>query len=57
MAELEEKIAKIGQDIEKLAAKSNAVADEVFASFCKKVGIKNIREYEEREMRYVFIIL
>ena len=37
--------------IEKLEKKKRAIQDEVFAEFCARVGIRNIREYEQREMR------
>ncbi|KHJ87961.1 RecF/RecN/SMC protein [Oesophagostomum dentatum] len=50
--EIEERMTEREIEVKKLEEKSHAVADEVFASFCKKVGIKNIREYEEREMRF-----
>ncbi|PIO54205.1 hypothetical protein TELCIR_24437, partial [Teladorsagia circumcincta] len=50
--EIEERMQEREREIAKIEEKSNAVADDVFASFCKKVGIKNIREYEEREMRF-----
>ncbi|KAL6737257.1 hypothetical protein Aduo_010915 [Ancylostoma duodenale] len=50
--EIDERMVEREREIKKLEQKSHAVADEVFASFCKKVGIKNIREYEEREMRF-----
>ncbi|VDO26724.1 unnamed protein product [Haemonchus placei] len=50
--EIEERMQEREREIAKIEAKSNAVADDVFANFCKKVGIKNIREYEEREMRF-----
>ncbi|KAK5971425.1 SMC hinge domain-containing protein [Trichostrongylus colubriformis] len=50
--EIEERMQEREREIAKIEEKSNAVADDVFANFCKKVGIKNIREYEEREMRF-----
>uniref|UniRef100_A0A0K0D7H9 SMC hinge domain-containing protein n=1 Tax=Angiostrongylus cantonensis TaxID=6313 RepID=A0A0K0D7H9_ANGCA len=50
--EIEERMVKRGKEIETLEEKSHAIADHVFASFCCKIGIKNIREYEEREMRF-----
>lgn len=50
--EIEERMMEREREIKKLEEKSNAVADDVFANFCCKVGIKNIREYEEREMRF-----
>ncbi|CAJ0944758.1 unnamed protein product, partial [Mesorhabditis belari] len=50
--ELEEKIEHTRKELEALEKKANAVADEVFAGFCKQLGIPNIRVYEEREMRF-----
>ena len=29
----------------------NAAEDAVFAAFCRKIGVGNIREYEERQLR------
>merc|ERR1712059_46743 len=31
--------------------KMNTVEDRVFSDFCKKIGVKNIRQYEERELK------
>lgn len=28
----------------------NNVEDKVFAKFCRRLGVKNIRQYEEREL-------
>lgn len=28
----------------------NTVEDRVYADFCKKIGVANIRQYEEREL-------
>lgn len=28
----------------------NNVEDKVFAAFCRRLGVKNIRQYEEREL-------
>ncbi|KAF9496421.1 hypothetical protein BDN71DRAFT_747742 [Pleurotus eryngii] len=39
--------AQIGQ----LQAVVNAAEDEVFASFCDKIRVANIREYEERQLK------
>ncbi|KJH48024.1 RecF/RecN/SMC protein [Dictyocaulus viviparus] len=50
--EIEERMVEREREIKKLEDKCNAVADDVFVDFCCKVGIKNIREYEEREMRF-----
>ncbi|PIO68925.1 RecF/RecN/SMC protein [Teladorsagia circumcincta] len=41
---------KLTFELESLESELSVIP--VFASFCKKVGIKNIREYEEREMRF-----
>lgn len=40
----ETEIAKVVSDME-------AVEDEVFDPFCKALGLRNIREYEERELK------
>lgn len=37
-------------DIKKVQAKKNVVEDEVFTEFCKQIGVKNIREYEEKQL-------
>uniref|UniRef100_A0A1I7XKI5 SMC hinge domain-containing protein n=1 Tax=Heterorhabditis bacteriophora TaxID=37862 RepID=A0A1I7XKI5_HETBA len=50
--EVQQRMDQREKELKKLEEKSNAVADDVFASFCEKIGIKNIREYEEREMRF-----
>ncbi|KAI1696108.1 MIZ/SP-RING zinc finger domain-containing protein [Ditylenchus destructor] len=38
-------------EIDKLKKQYDQIADEIYAEFCKNVGIKHIREYEEREMK------
>ncbi|KAF8068609.1 condensin complex subunit SMC1 [Lyophyllum atratum] len=40
-------VAQIAQ----LSAVVNAAEDDVFKAFCKKIGVANIREYEERQMK------
>uniref|UniRef100_A0A0K0CZI1 Uncharacterized protein n=1 Tax=Angiostrongylus cantonensis TaxID=6313 RepID=A0A0K0CZI1_ANGCA len=52
--EIKKRMVKREREILKLEEKSHAVANEasVVASFCFKIGVKNIREYEEREMRF-----
>ncbi|KAJ3507775.1 hypothetical protein NLJ89_g6117 [Agrocybe chaxingu] len=37
--------------IAELSATVNAEEDGVFASFCRKIGVSNIREYEERQLK------
>ncbi len=36
--------------MQKIKEKMNPVEDEYFKSFCKKIGVANIRQYEEREV-------
>lgn len=48
----QEELKMIEQEMEKLEKKKDSVSDTVFEEFCKKVGIKDIREYESREMRF-----
>jgi structural maintenance of chromosome 1 len=40
------------QQITKLEEEKNQIADTVFKDFCKRVGIRHIREYEQREVRF-----
>merc|ERR1740123_318187 len=37
--------------IENTKEKMNSVEDRIFSDFCKKIGVKNIRQYEERELK------
>lgn len=37
--------------IDALAAVINAAEDEVFEDFCREIGVANIREYEERQLK------
>merc|ERR1712212_1434188 len=39
------------KQIETTKEKMNTVEDRVFSEFCKKIGVKNIRQYEERELK------
>lgn len=45
------------QEIQNSKEKMNNVEDDVFASFCEQIGVTNIRQYEERELRFVTIRL
>lgn len=38
------------QNIQTIKENMNNVEDQVFANFCKRLGVKNIRQYEEREL-------
>lgn len=50
-----EEIAKTMQiretQIEEVKLKMNSVEDVVFSKFCTEIGVKNIRQYEDRELR------
>lgn len=37
--------------IEDTKDKMNSVEDKIFAKFCKQIGVANIRQYEERELK------
>lgn len=50
-------MAERDQEIQNIKEKMNNVEDDVFASFCEQIGVSNIRQYEERELRYEGIIL
>lgn len=46
----EKKIADLKQKADHLKQQINKVEDDTFAVFCKKVGVKSIREYEEERL-------
>lgn len=39
------------QQIEEIKLKMNSVEDVVFSRFCQEIGVRNIRQYEDRELR------
>lgn len=39
------------QLIQEMKEKMNRVEDDVFEDFCRQIGMQNIRQYEERELR------
>lgn len=39
------------QKIEEIKMNMNSVEDDYFVNFCKSIGVTNIRQYEERELR------
>ncbi|PPQ98373.1 hypothetical protein CVT26_013579 [Gymnopilus dilepis] len=43
--------ANLKAQIDQLSAVINAAEDDVFKSFCRKIGVANIREYEERQLK------
>lgn len=44
-------MGELQKEIEKLENDKSKIQDKVFSDFCKRFGIENIREYEQREMR------
>lgn len=48
-------MAERDQEIQNIKEKMNNVEDDVFASFCEQIGVSNIRQYEERELRFLYI--
>jgi len=50
---IEDRMRKRDSQIEKIKENMNNVEDIVFREFCEQIGVKNIRQYEERELRYV----
>lgn len=51
IAAIEKTMAAKDQEIQNIKEKMNNVEDDVFASFCEQIGVSNIRQYEERELR------
>jgi len=49
--DIENTMRKREKQIETTKDKMNTVEDRVFSDFCKKIGVKNIRQYEERELK------
>ncbi|KAI0808015.1 condensin complex subunit SMC1 [Fomes fomentarius] len=41
----------VKEKVDELASIINAAEDEIFADFCKSIGVENIREYEERQLK------
>ncbi|XP_072027504.1 structural maintenance of chromosomes protein 1A-like [Amphiura filiformis] len=48
---IEEQITQRAELIKAKKQQSNNVEDEIFADFCSSIGVSNIRQYEERELR------
>merc|ERR1719300_1808614 len=49
--QIESSMKKREKVIEDTKEKMNTVEDRVFSDFCNKIGVKNIRQYEERELK------
>ncbi|KRX90380.1 Structural maintenance of chromosomes protein 1A [Trichinella pseudospiralis] len=50
--EIEDRMTSRRHHILQNQSRMNQVADHVFADFCKSIGVLNIRQYEEREIRF-----
>ncbi|KAI4471080.1 structural maintenance of chromosomes smc family member [Holotrichia oblita] len=49
--EIEKTMQTREQQIEEIKMKMNSVEDVVFSRFCQEIGVRNIRQYEDRELR------
>lgn len=54
--EIEHSMEVRDRKLDQLKEKLNSVEDDVFADFCTSIGVANIRQYEERELRYALLI-
>ncbi len=50
---MQEDIDNMEGDIEGLSKKIHKVEDEIFSDFCKRVGVKTIRDYEENQLKQI----
>jgi len=50
-SEIEKKMQLRDINIQDMKERMNGVEDTVFADFCTSIGVDNIRQYEERELR------
>lgn len=50
VGKIERKMQERNQKIQEIKQKMNTVEDHVYADFCKKIGVSNIRQFEEREL-------
>lgn len=37
--------------VDELSAVINAAEDQIYGSFCQRIGVSNIREYEARQLK------
>ncbi|XP_017771706.1 PREDICTED: structural maintenance of chromosomes protein 1A [Nicrophorus vespilloides] len=49
--EIERSMQQREQHIEEIKMQMNSVEDVVFSKFCQEIGVNNIRQYEDRELR------
>ena len=50
ISDIERRMQQRDSKIQEIKEKMNTVEDEYFKSFCKKIGVANIRQYEDREL-------
>jgi peptidoglycan hydrolase CwlO-like protein len=50
--ELEAKIMEVEHEMKETCLKMNRIADEIFKEFCIKWEVKNIREFEQHNIRF-----
>ncbi|KAH8417963.1 hypothetical protein KR222_009416 [Zaprionus bogoriensis] len=50
ISEIERRMQDREEHIQEIKENMNNVEDKVFAAFCRRLGVKNIRQYEEREL-------
>lgn len=50
ISEIERRMLNRDAKIQEIKGKMNTVEDEYFKTFCKKIGVANIRQYEDREL-------
>ncbi|KAL7727802.1 hypothetical protein ACLKA6_019742 [Drosophila palustris] len=50
ISEIERRMQDREEHIQEIKENMNNVEDKVFAAFCHRLGVKNIRQYEEREL-------
>ena len=55
--EIEKKMQSRDITIQEMKERMNGVEDTVFADFCTQIGVANIRQYEERELRFVSLLM
>lgn len=51
MINIQSSIDTRAREMAKLETKINKVEDEVFRDFCRTIGVSNIRQYEEKQLR------
>lgn len=49
--QLKSLIVKRTEDINKLEKRINEIVDRIYKDFSQSVGVKNIREYEENQLK------